>query len=77
MVTKLLQAIEDIYNKKYIGYINVKELNPIGFDVSFGNPEKPTHISAELNEDKFIKYFVQELRDRHLYDSQYFETRRI
>lgn len=64
---KILQLIEDVYNKKYIGTIKVTKINPIGYTIRLGmnNNDKPIMISAELSDDKFIKFFRQELLDRH------------
>ena len=59
---KLLQAIEDTYQKKYVGVLKIEKLEPIGFKVSLGHPDKPLVVSAELDEDSFIKFFIQELR---------------
>lgn len=70
---KLLQAIEDTYNKRYVGVLKIEHLKPIGFKVSIGHPDKPLVISAELDEDSFIKYFIQELRVSRLHEIHYFE----
>lgn len=70
---KLLQAIEDTYKKRYVGTLKIEKLNPIGFKVSIGNVDKPLVISAELDEDSFIKYFIQELRTSRLHEVIYFE----
>lgn len=70
---KLLQAIEDTYNKKYVGVIKIEKLNPKGYKVSMGNPDKPIQIAAELDEDSFIKHFIQELRVSRLHEIHYFE----
>lgn len=70
---KLLEAIENTYKKRYVGVLKVEKLEPIGFKVSLGHSDKPVVISAELDEDSFIKYFIQELRVSRLHEVEYFE----
>ena len=54
---KILELIERIYCKKYIGTLEVKHIKPIGVTVRFGlnNDEKPIYISAELDDISFLK----------------------
>ena len=70
---KLLQAIEDTYQKKYVGVLKIEKLEPIGFKVSLGHPDKPLVVSAELDEDSFIKFFIQELKTSRLHEIHQFE----
>jgi hypothetical protein len=60
MIETILTTIQTIYNKKYVGTIRVKHINPIGWKVRLGirNDDKPVEICAELSDDKFIKYFI-------------------
>ena len=46
----------------------------MGYSVTFGlnNIDKPIVISAELNDDAFIKFIREELRSRHFNDIQWF-----
>lgn len=71
---KILQLIEDVYNKKYVGHIKVTKLNPIGWGVRLGmnNDDKPIIIDAELPDDKFLKFFRKELLDRDWDCTKYF-----
>ena len=63
---KILQLIEDIYNKKYIGKIKVTKY-PMGWGVWLGmnNNDKPIIIAAELSDKMFLKFFKKELLDRN------------
>lgn len=70
----ILQLIEDLYQKKYIGHIKIKKLKPLGYTVWLGmnNDDKPIIISAELDKVRFLKFFKQELLDRHWDHIKYF-----
>ena len=69
----ILCLIEAIYHKKYIGTLEVSKLNP-GWRVRLGmnNTDKPIIISAELPDDKFLKFFREELLNRDLDSVSYF-----
>ena len=71
---KILELIERIYCKKYIGTLEVKHIKPIGVTVRFGlnNDEKPIYISAELDDISFLKYIEKELHSRHFDIVKYF-----
>lgn len=68
--TELDQVIHDyildIYHKQYIGKLEITKLNPVGYSIKFGldRPNKPMTIYAELEDDKFLKFLKQELRNR-------------
>lgn len=71
----ILCIIEEAYNVKYIGTLEVKRINPIGLSVRLGimNDYKPMYISAELNDKQFLKYFKREMYDRNLDMVEFFE----
>lgn len=73
---KLIQIICEVYQAKYLGYLDVKYLEPFGIDVALGlnNKDRPIHIAGQLYEDAFLKYFREELRNRHLDDLGFFEA---
>lgn len=56
----------DIYHRKYIGKIDIKKLDPIGYCIKLGmqTPNQPITIYAELEDDKFLKFLKQDLKDR-------------
>lgn len=70
----ILESIRKVYCVEYTGTLDVEELKPIGYKVRLGiqNSERPITIMAELPFDKFLKFFIQELRDRHLNDVHYY-----
>lgn len=69
----ILEAVQDIYRKKYIGRIEVVELNN-GYQLRLGMNKSwcPITISAELNDKDFIEFVKKELRSRHFDLVQYF-----
>lgn len=75
----ILESIRNTYCVDYTGTLDVEELKPIGYKVRLGiqNDERPLTIMAELPLDKFLKFFVQELRDRHLNDVHYYTGYRV
>ena len=56
----------DIYKAKYIGKLKVKKLYPFGFEIQFGmnTPECPDIIYAELDDNEFLEFLINELRHR-------------
>ena len=64
---QILRLIERIYCKKYIGTLKVTHNNPTGITARFGilTDEKPIYISADLDDNSFLKYIEKELRLRH------------
>lgn len=69
----ILEAVQDIYHKKYVGKLKVSKL-PNGYTLQmwFNKPESSVAISAELDDEKFIKFIKEELRKRHFELVQYF-----
>lgn len=69
----ILEAVQDIYHKKYVGRLQVIQLsNGYTLKMWFNKPEAPITISAELEASKFIKFIQSELRNRHFELVQYF-----
>lgn len=60
------EYIRDIYNKEYIGKLDIQKLNPKGYYIKFGldRPYQPLVIYAELEDSKFLKFLKQELKDK-------------
>lgn len=60
------EYILDIYHKKYIGKIDIKKLDPIGYCIKLGMDRvyQPAVIYAELEDSKFLKFLRQEIKDR-------------
>ena len=70
----ILEIIEQVYQKKYIGKLYITRLDPIGLQVKLGmnNVDKPIVISAQLNDVDFLKFFREDIRTRGLNTIQYF-----
>jgi hypothetical protein len=70
-IIELEQVIRDLffelYHKCYIGRIQIKKLNPIGYNVrmELGSSDKPTVFHAELEDTEFIKFLRQDLKARN------------
>lgn len=66
------EYIMDIYNKQYIGKLDIQQLDPVGYCVRFGmdTPLQPITICAQLEDSKFLKFIRQEIKNRlfHLKD---------
>lgn len=68
--TELEQVIRDyfrdFYNKEYLGKIYIQSLNPVGYSIQLelGMRNKPITIYAELDDEPFLKFLKQELRDK-------------
>lgn len=69
----ILEAVQDIYHKKYVGRLEVKKLSK-GYTLSmwFNKPNAPITISAEFQAQDFIKFVKKELRARHFELVDYF-----
>lgn len=69
----ILEAVQDIYYKKYVGKLEVRQLSK-GYQLLmwFNKPEAPITISAECSAENFIKFIRKELRERHFELVQYF-----
>lgn len=69
----ILEAVQDIYHKKYVGRLQVKPLSK-GYQLImwFNKPEAPITISAEYSSTDFIKFIRKELRERHFELVKYF-----
>mgnify|MGYP000628799032 CR=1 FL=1 len=71
----ILELIEMLYHKRYIGKLWVTKLEPVGYKVVFGlnNVERPITISAEMHDKPFLKFVKDELLNRRFDKVEYFE----
>lgn len=67
MRQKLIDIIEKVWCCKYIGPLEVTETSK-GFLVKIGIPDvnKPTVIAADLSEEKFLKFFTDQIREMNV-----------
>ena len=72
---RIQDIITEVYNVKYVGSLEVKRIEPVGLIVRLGimNDYKPMYISAELDDEQFLKYFKKELYDRNLDMVEFFK----
>lgn len=75
----ILALIEEVYDRKYIDYLKITPISPVGTSVRLGlsHNANPIHIAAELEDDKFLKFFKQELRCRHLHTNRWYDGYRV
>lgn len=73
MKEKILCLFEELYKKKYLGKLEVKEI-PGGYTLvlHLNQDEKPIRISAQGDEDTFLKIIREELRTRHFDLAEYY-----
>ena len=66
------ELIVDIYEKEYIGKLNIKPLNP-GYCIEFGldHPECPYVLCAQLEDEAFIKFIKKELKNIRWFHQDY------
>lgn len=71
--------MKHIYKADYIGKLEIEDLDPVGYKVSFylDNPEYPLVIIADLPDEEFIPFIKEELRYRKLVKTKYFKTVKI
>lgn len=65
---EIICMIEELYECKFIGKLDVKPLYPIGYSVAIDllRGQNPIFIDGQLPRDKFLKYIYEELRMRGL-----------
>ena len=69
----ILEAVMDIYHKKYVGKLKVNKLtNGYQLLLWLNKQETPISISADLDAEKFIKYIKEELRSRRYNEVKYY-----
>ena len=61
-----LEYIKTFYNLDYVGKIEVKKLDPVGFSVTLFPQGQyvPTTFYAAIEDKKFLKYLREEIRNR-------------
>ena len=60
----ILKIIREVYCAEYIGTLDVTLLSP-GYIVKLNMNENPISIGAELEYDKFLKFFRKEIESRN------------
>ena len=75
----ILDYIRDIYKREYVGGLDIKQLEPTGYKVSFylNRGEYPLSIITDLPEKEFIPFIKEELRSRKLHKTKYFSATKV
>lgn len=74
----ILESVQDIYHKKYVGKLKVIKLaNGYQMKMYLNKPEAPLVIAADLSDEKFLSFIKKELRSRHLELTDYFTGYKI
>lgn len=68
----ILEIMQDTYNAKYIGKLNVEHVGD-GWLIQLGlnTPDNPASIYTELQGDELIKFLKTEFNNRHLSSAHY------
>lgn len=69
----ILEYIRDLYKKEYIGQIEIEDLDPVGYKVSFNfdRSEMPLVLIADLPDEKFLPFIKEEIRSRKFHRTKY------
>jgi hypothetical protein len=64
----ILGYMKDLYKMEYIGRLEIEDLYPVGYKVSFNfdRSEMPLVIIADLPDEEFLPFIKEELRNRKL-----------
>lgn len=75
----ILKCFSEVYGKIYIGSLFIKKLPNKAIDVAIGfnHRETPLHLTAELEEEKYIEWFKKELKKLKLDHRVYGHVSRV
>ena len=75
----ILDYIRELYCMKYIGGLEITNLDPVGYKVAFNfdKSEMPLVIIADLPDEEFLPFIKKELRDRKLQRVKYFGATKL
>lgn len=71
--------MRDLYQMEYIGGLEIEDLNPVGYKISFNfdRSEMPLVIIADLPNDEFLPFIKEELRSRKLQRVKYYNATKL
>ena len=60
----ILDYIRDLYEREYVGGLDIQQLDPTGYKVSFylNRGEDPLNIITDLSEEEFLPFIKEELK---------------
>lgn len=69
------EYILDIYDKEYIGKIQIQKLDPVGYSIHLGmnTPLAPLVICGMLDDEAFLKFLKEEIRAKNFHLVSYGE----
>ncbi len=75
----ILGYMRDLYKMEYTGGIEIEDLDPVGYKISFNlnKSEMPLVIIADLPDEEFLPYIKEELRSRKLQRVQYYKATKL
>ena len=75
----ILDYVKELYNKEYIGQLDIEALKPNGYKVSFNfaKANNPLVIISDLPDKEFLPFIKKELRNRKLHGTEYYKITKI
>lgn len=75
----ILGYMRDLYKMEYIGGLEIQNLDPVGYKVSFNfdRSEMPLVIIADLPDEEFLPFIKEELRSRKLQRVKYYNATKL
>lgn len=75
----ILGYIRELYNREYIGQLDIEALNPIGYKVSFNfaKANNPLVIISDLPDEEFLSFIKKELRNKKLHGTEYYKITKL
>lgn len=75
----ILDYIRELYEREYVGGLDIEYLDPTGYKVSFylNRGEYPLSIITDLSEEEFLPFIKEELRSRKLHKTKYFSATKL
>lgn len=75
----ILDYIRELYKMEYIGGLEITNLDPVGYKISFNfdKSEMPLVIIADLPDEEFLPFIKEELRSRKLHRVKYFGATKL
>ena len=75
----ILGYIRELYNREYIGQLDIIALDPVGYKVSFNfaKANNPLVIISDLPDEEFLPFIKKELRNKKLHSTEYYKITKL
>ena len=75
----ILDYIRELYDREYVGGLDIQCLDPTGYKVSFylDRGEYPLSIITDLSEEEFLPSIKEVFRSRKLHKTKYFSATKL